>query len=65
MYVCLCRGVTDRQIREAAGEGACRMRDLCARLGIAVQCGKCAKCARQILKETLASGGKAAGPEAP
>ncbi|MDD5328479.1 MAG: bacterioferritin-associated ferredoxin [Sulfuricella sp.] len=54
MYVCLCQGVTDGQIREAASAGACSMRDLCANLGVASQCGKCAKCAHKILQESLA-----------
>jgi bacterioferritin-associated ferredoxin len=55
MYVCLCHGVTDGQIRQAANAGACRMRDLCKSLGVASQCGKCAKCAHQVLKESLAA----------
>lgn len=55
MYVCLCQGVTDGQIRKAASAGAANcMRELQAHLGVASQCGKCAKCAHKILKETLA-----------
>lgn len=53
MYVCLCNGVTDKQIREAIHNGATRMRDLNLELGVASDCGKCACCARQLLKETL------------
>ena len=28
MYVCLCKGVTDNQIKDAIAGGACSMRDL-------------------------------------
>ena len=53
MYVCLCKGVTDCQIREAVCEGACSMRELRKCLGVATQCGRCACHARQVLEETL------------
>ena len=33
MYVCICRSVTERDIRRAIGDGACRMRDLRKELG--------------------------------
>lgn len=55
MYVCLCKAVTDRQIRECVGEGARSMRDLRQRLGVASQCGKCAGCARELLQESTRS----------
>lgn len=51
MYVCLCNAVTDHQIRECVNDGACSMRDLRQRLGVASQCGKCAGCAHQLLRE--------------
>jgi bacterioferritin-associated ferredoxin len=51
MYVCICRQVTDRDIREAVFQGACRMRDLRELLGVSTQCGKCAGCAHAVLKE--------------
>lgn len=53
MYVCLCKGVTDCQIREAVCEGACSMRELRTHLGVATQCGRCAQHAQRVLKETL------------
>jgi bacterioferritin-associated ferredoxin len=53
MYVCLCKGVTDCQIREAVCEGACSMRELRTCLGVATQCGRCAHHAQRVLKETL------------
>lgn len=54
MYVCICRQVTDRDIRKAVENGVCRMRDLREQLGVGEQCGKCAGCAHALLKETQA-----------
>jgi len=53
MYVCLCEGVTDGQIRDAIYEGCCSYRDVRASLGVASQCGKCACLAKQVVRETL------------
>ncbi|AYC33859.1 (2Fe-2S)-binding protein [Pseudomonas cavernae] len=53
MYVCLCQGVTDGQIREAIFEGCCSYRDVRQTLGVASQCGKCACLAKQVVRETL------------
>lgn len=53
MYICICKGVTDRAIREAVCQGACRMRDLKACLGVSAQCGKCAGHAKAVLEQAL------------
>ena len=53
MYICLCKAVTDTQIRQAASEGAETMRDLRERFEIAITCGKCGHDARRILRESL------------
>ncbi|WP_166269579.1 bacterioferritin-associated ferredoxin [Marinobacter caseinilyticus] len=52
MYVCLCQGVTDRQIREAASNGCNSMRQLGKDMGVGRQCGRCARTAREILRES-------------
>lgn len=49
MYVCLCQGVTDKQIYGAISEGARSMRDLRRQLGVCARCGKCGPCAREML----------------
>lgn len=54
MYVCLCKGVTDRQIRRAIDEGARSYRAVRECLGVATQCGKCGCSARAIVREELA-----------
>lgn len=55
MYVCLCKGVTDRQIREAIEDGATSIRQLRNCLGVTSQCGKCGITTREILNHTLES----------
>lgn len=52
MYVCLCQGVTDHQIRAAAENGCQSMRQLGKDLGVGRQCGRCATMAREILRES-------------
>lgn len=51
MYVCICNGVTDRDIRAAASRGARTVKDLRRELGVASDCGKCATCAHEVLCE--------------
>ncbi|SFE17439.1 (2Fe-2S)-binding protein [Nitrosomonas sp. Nm166] len=53
MYVCVCKGITEKALREAIYQGAGRMRDLKACLGVTGQCGLCACHAKQILDEAL------------
>lgn len=54
MYVCVCRAVTDKQIKRAVEEGARSMRDLRERLGVCSACGKCGPCAKELLPPTRA-----------
>ncbi len=51
MYICVCHAVTDRQIREAAFNGAQTLKDLRRDLGVTRDCGRCATCAKDCLKE--------------
>lgn len=51
MYVCVCNAVTDCQIRQAYCDGACSMRLLRQKLGVAGCCGRCAPCARDVLRQ--------------
>lgn len=53
MYVCLCKGITDTQIRAAVEDGASSLRDVRNTLGVASQCGKCGILTREIVRETL------------
>jgi bacterioferritin-associated ferredoxin len=53
MYVCICNGITDRTIREAAADGVCSLTELQRRTGCAGACGSCAELAEQVLHESL------------
>jgi bacterioferritin-associated ferredoxin len=53
MFVCICRAVTDRQIRNAIAGGARSMRELREKLGVCSDCGKCGPCAKEMLSEQL------------
>jgi bacterioferritin-associated ferredoxin len=55
MYVCLCNGITDRQIRSAVADGARCLSDLQSTLGVATCCGRCADCATGIVREACPS----------
>lgn len=54
MYLCICKSVSDRQIREAVERGARTIGDLSIRLGIGVECGKCTDSVREFLDACLA-----------
>jgi bacterioferritin-associated ferredoxin len=51
MYVCICNGVTDRQIREAAEAGCASVAELTMRTGAGATCGSCLVLAGEILDE--------------
>ena len=51
MIVCLCRNITEQQIRKAVREGMSTMPALNARLGIAIQCGRCHEYAEDLLQQ--------------
>lgn len=51
MYVCVCQAVTDRQIHEAAQGGARTLKDLRRELGVTLDCGRCASCAKECLQK--------------
>jgi len=53
MYVCLCRGITDSQIREAVASGMTNYREVRLALGLSSQCGKCSVHAREIFRNAL------------
>jgi len=57
MYVCLCRGITDGQIREAVAGGCCNYKQVRQSLGLATQCGKCACDAKGVVRKALDIGG--------
>ncbi len=57
MIVCVCARVSDRQIREAAANGAHSLECLQVGLGVAMRCGNCADCAREVLGDACTRDG--------
>lgn len=53
MYVCLCKAVTDKAIKQKVAEGVSTMRELKICTGVGSQCGKCICQAQQILHNEL------------
>jgi len=56
MYVCVCKAVSDRQIRRAVREdGVVSLRELARELELGTCCGKCVPLAREVLAEALSA----------
>ncbi len=51
MYVCICNGVTDRDIRQAAEAGCRSLPELTMRTGAGANCGSCIEMAGGILQQ--------------
>lgn len=49
MYVCLCNGVTDKTVRDAARTGVDSLPALMAKTGCGTCCGSCLPLAQEIL----------------
>jgi len=50
MYVCICHGITDRQIRRAVDQGARTLSEVRKHLPVAACCGRCAASARELIR---------------
>lgn len=61
MYVCICKGITDRQIKEAVYDGSTSVKALRRQLGVSSQCGRCAELTQEIIDDTMSGGMVAAG----
>lgn len=53
MYVCLCLGITDQDIRQTVAAGANSVKQVREQLGAGSQCGKCAMQTRQLVRSEL------------
>ena len=49
VYVCICNGVTDHDIRQAADAGCKSLPELTMRTGAGANCGSCLEMAAQLL----------------
>jgi bacterioferritin-associated ferredoxin len=64
VYLCICKSVSDRQIREAVELGARTIGDLNIRLGVSAECGKCTDSVREFLDACLAASSPTSATEA-
>jgi bacterioferritin-associated ferredoxin len=55
MYVCICNGVTDHEIREVAAAGCTTLSELTMRTGCGSTCGSCLDQAQALLDEVRAT----------
>ena len=53
MYVCVCKAVTDTQIKQAINDGVCTRRQLFQCFGVGRDCGKCNKHVKELLDTHL------------
>ncbi|MFC3902973.1 bacterioferritin-associated ferredoxin [Acinetobacter marinus] len=54
MYICLCRGITDQDIKDAMQNGAQSYREVREMLDLGTCCGKCAPEAKALISDELA-----------
>jgi bacterioferritin-associated ferredoxin len=53
MLVCICNGITDKDIENAIHEGATGFGDVRSSLGVGGCCGQCASYAKELVKSTI------------
>lgn len=51
VYVCICNGVTEKDVRQAAVAGCRSLSELTMRTGCGATCGTCLDTASQVLRE--------------
>ncbi|TNC81549.1 MAG: bacterioferritin [Oleiphilus sp.] len=53
MLVCICKGISDRDIESAMQQGASSFGELRKSLGVATCCGQCASYAKDLVNEKI------------
>jgi bacterioferritin-associated ferredoxin len=56
MYVCICKGVTENQIRDVIRGGLCTRKEISRCLKVGTACGKCNQEVGDLLRSSLAAG---------
>jgi bacterioferritin-associated ferredoxin len=54
MYVCICKAISDQDIKDAVNDGIDDLNGIQAHLGAATGCGSCVDHTLQVIEETLA-----------
>ena len=65
MYICLCHGFTDKQVKRAVAEGRRSMSEIYAALGGKPRCGRCVGEVRAIVACAPVGGSADAGANVP
>ncbi|MBU03076.1 MAG: (2Fe-2S)-binding protein [Halieaceae bacterium] len=55
MYICICKGVTERAIRDEVCAGARSVDDVSRNTGCSTQCGKCLLRAKKVVEDACIS----------
>ena len=53
MYVCICRAVTEQDIKTTVAKGMTSVGQVCQQLGCTSQCGKCTELVRIVHQSAL------------
>lgn len=56
MYVCICKGITENQIRDAIRGGLGTRKEISRCLKVGTACGKCNQEVRDLLQRSLSTG---------
>lgn len=51
MYVCICNGMTEKDIHKAVADGVSNLDELSAKTSITKHCGSCSEYACKIIEE--------------
>ena len=62
MYLCICKAISDQQIRQAIREGARTVGEISARFGAGTECGKCLESINEYVDACLAAPPAASDP---
>ncbi|MDO6682181.1 MULTISPECIES: (2Fe-2S)-binding protein [unclassified Oceanobacter] len=54
MYVCLCKAVTNQQVKDAVDQGQ-SYGEMRRSLGLATDCGCCGRAAKQLIREHVST----------
>lgn len=53
MYVCICHAVSDTDLKRCMNDAPCSYGEVCKRLGIGSQCGRCEQSVRDMMSGML------------
>ncbi|HXN85939.1 MAG TPA: (2Fe-2S)-binding protein [Candidatus Binataceae bacterium] len=53
MYVCICNGFTDGQVRSVCIEQPCRVSEVYKALGCAPKCGRCVPMVKELSRREI------------